>query len=126
MRTRLIVGWLILFSLVAAIGYAQQPSAVPAPAAMAPAPQVPTRALSLSEALDIARRSNPDYQATLNDRWPARSFQRSSLLNLFTPNANVSYGARKTNEGTTVISGIPVPRFNPQNSGSNWSLSRHN
>lgn len=122
MRTRLIVGWLLLFTLVAAIGYAQQPAPVSTPAT-APAPQVPTRALSLTDALDIARRSNPDYMSVLNDRWGARSAKRSSFLNLFTPSADVSYGARRTAEGTTVISGIPVPRFNPQNSGSNWSLS---
>ncbi len=124
MRTRLIVGWIILFSLVAAIGYAQQPApGNMAPAAASAATVVPTRALALGDALEIARRSNPDYLSSLNDRWPARSYQRSSLLNLITPNANISYGARKTAEGTTVISGIPVPRFNPSNSGSNWSLS---
>jgi outer membrane protein len=114
MRARLIVGWVILLSLVAAIGFAQNP-----PAAIASAPGRP---LSLEAALETARRNNPDYLSVLNDRWPAGARERSAVLGLFTPTASVSAGSRHTNEGTSFVSGIPNPFTSPANTGSSWSL----
>ena len=83
MRVRLILGWIVLFSLVAAIGYAQTPS--------------PT--LSLQEALAIARRSNPTYLSTLNNRAPASRGLLSSNLSLFTPQVSVFGTYQRTGSG---------------------------
>jgi len=52
MKVRLILGWLLVLSLVAAIAYAQQP---------------PVRQLSLADALRAARQNNPAYRQTLNN-----------------------------------------------------------
>lgn len=125
MRVRWIVGWVVIFTLVAAIGYAQQPpTAAPTPAGASSAAavqDVPTRALGLAEALDIARRNNPDYLSTLNDRWPVSARERSSLLSLLTPTATVSAGTRHTAAGTTFFSATPFP--SPANTQNAWSLS---
>jgi outer membrane protein len=75
MKARLILGWLLVFSLVAAIGYAQEPAA---------------RRLSLAEALTLARANNPAYRSTLNNRWAAGSEARSSALRLMTPTASLT------------------------------------
>lgn len=79
MKVRLMFGWLIVLSLVAAIGYAQNP----------PAPGT-TQTLSLSEATAIARRSNPTYRAALNDRAPAGWARRAAFTTLFIPTSRVS------------------------------------
>ena len=75
MKARLILGWLLVFSLVAAIGYAQVPGA---------------RRLSLAEALTLSRANNPAYRSTLNNRWAAGSEARSSGLRLITPTASLT------------------------------------
>ncbi|HEY2807030.1 MAG TPA: TolC family protein [Gemmatimonadales bacterium] len=124
MRVRLTIGWLILFTLVAAIGYAQNPPAsnplAPAPAPMA-APQLPVRTLALAEALQIARENNPDYLSVLNDRWSVSARQRAALLNLVTPTASISAGSQRTNAGTTFFSTTAFP--SPANTYDSWSLS---
>jgi len=75
MRVRLIVGWLVVLSVVAAIGYAQQP----------PAARPDTVRLSLAEALETAIRNNPTYLTTLRARSPAAWARNSAELSLFTP-----------------------------------------
>src|SRR5512140_2104005 len=100
MRIRLTVGWLLLLTLMAAIGYAQQPPAAAAPAT-AQAPARPQQAMSLAQALDVARQNSPDLRAVLNDRWTTGAAERSSLLNLITPDLSASYGARHTAAGTS-------------------------
>ncbi len=93
MRTRLILGWLVILFLVAAIGTAQEP---------------PARTLSLAEALDIARRNNPDYHSTLNDRGPAAMQLRAATLNLLTPGADLRGSFNYTQGGTrTDFFGFP-------------------
>ena len=77
MRARLIVGWVVVLTMVAAIGYAQE---------------APARKLSLSEALDIARRNNPDYLTTQSARSPASWSLTNATVSLFTPTASVSGG----------------------------------
>jgi len=100
MRVRLILGWLVLASLVAAIGYAQQP------------PAAPSRTLSLAEALDIARRNNPDYLSVLNDRGPAAWQLRNANLNLLTPGIGMSADYSYTGSGTrTDYFGVPQTTF---------------
>lgn len=84
MKVRLIVGWLLVLSLVAAIGYAQEPA---------------VRRLSLAEALDIARGNNPDYRSTLNDRQAATRQLTSSTTSLFTPTADLSGSAYTSQAG---------------------------
>lgn len=128
MRVRLIIGWLILFTLVAAIGYAQQPPAAPPSAIspttvppMPPAAQQAVRTLSLAEALEMARQNNPDYLSVLNDRWAVSGRQRSTLLNLFTPSATISAGTQHTGAGTTFFSATAFP--SPANTQASWSLS---
>jgi outer membrane protein TolC len=75
MRVRLIVGWLVVLSVVAAIGYAQQPPAAPRD----------TVRLSLAEALETAVRFNPIYLTTLRARSPAAWARNNAELSLFTP-----------------------------------------
>jgi outer membrane protein len=108
MKVRWVVGWVMVFMLLAAIGYAQN---------------APIRQLSIADALRIARQNNPDYLSFLNDRWGASAAERSSFLNLFTPSATLSAGQRRTQEGTTVITGIPTPFTSPASTSSFWSLS---
>lgn len=114
MRIRLIVGWLVLFSLVAAIGFAQQP---------------PSRTLSLAEALDIARRSSPEYMQVLNNRTPASRNLLSATTSLFTPSVTVGGSYGWTDAGRQYIQSISVGFDGPQSSqtgtslGLNYSLS---
>ncbi len=128
MRARLMIGWLVLFTLVAAIGYAQTPNAAPAPAIapstvppMPPQAQQAVRTLSLNEALDIARQNNPDYLSVLNDRWAVSGRQRAAVLNLLTPSASINAGYQHTGAGTTFFSATAFP--SPANTNQSWSLS---
>lgn len=103
MRARLILGWLVVFSLVAAIGYAQE---------------APVRRLALAEALDIARRNNPDYRGILNDSWAAGRRVTSATASLFTPTADISAGTY--HRGAGIVSGTPFP--SPSSTYNSWSL----
>ncbi len=114
------LGWVLILSLMAAIGYAQQP---PAAAAPAPAPAAhPAQRLSLADALDLARANSPDYRTVLNDRWSATALERSSLLSLVTPTASIGGGFRRTAQGTSFVTGIPTPFTSPANTGASWQL----
>ena len=108
MKVRWVVGWVVVFTLVAAIGYAQEP---------------PIRRLSIADALRIARDNNPDFRTVLNDRWGASAAERSSFLNLFTPSVTASAGQRHTQQGSTVVTGFPQPIQSPASTGSSWNLS---
>ena len=77
MRARLILGWLVVLTMVAAIGYAQE---------------APGVRLSLAEALDIARKNNPDYLTSVSARSPASWSLTNSTLKLFTPSATINGG----------------------------------
>ena len=94
MRARLIIGWLVVFSLMAAIGYAQE---------------APARRLSLAEALELARRNNPDYLGTLNDRWAAGRRVTSATATLFTPSATMSGSAYRSGSGSQSFGGVTFP-----------------
>ncbi len=94
MKARLILGWLLVLSLVTAIGYAQQPPAAGAPAPAVPQP--PATRLSLADALRIARENNPAYRSTLNNRWAASRQVTSSGLQLITP--SVTLGGNHTRQ----------------------------
>lgn len=104
MRARLILGWLLVFSLMAAIGYAQE---------------APVRRLALAEALEIARRNNPDYLQIQNDGWAAGRRVTNATANLFTPSADISAGTYHRG-GTSILSGIPFS--NPSSTINSWSL----
>jgi outer membrane protein len=102
MRIRLTLGWLLVFALLAAIGWAQE---------------APTRSLSLREALDVARRYNPDYLSALNDRGAAAWQVRSTTLNLITPSASISGQYSSTQSGSrTNFFGVPeaIPALTSQ------------
>lgn len=103
MRTRIIVGWLILFSLVAAIGYAQTPAQA---GGSANAPQQATQTLSLREALEIARRSNPAYRQVSNDLTPARRAVLSATSSLLLPTASISGNYFWSDAGERFLQGI--------------------
>jgi outer membrane protein len=108
MRLRLILGWLLVLSLVAAIGYAQTP---------APAPT-----LSLAEALTIARRNNPDYLQILNNRNPASWENRAAFASLFVPTADLSgsyYSSGAGNQSVPGLGTFPVSAF----TNSQWALN---
>ena len=74
MRVRLIVGWVVVLTMVAAIGYAQQPPV-----------GTDSIRLSLAEALSAAQRNNPTYLTTLRARSPAAWARNNAALSLFTP-----------------------------------------
>jgi len=112
MRVRLIVGWVVVLSVIAAIGYAQQP---PAP------PRTDTVRLSLAEALDIARRNNPTYLTVVANRGPAAAQAFASAMALLTPSARVSGGEQWAQPGIYNLAGIAFPT--PKTQGSSWNLS---
>ncbi|MBI1723573.1 MAG: TolC family protein [Gemmatimonadetes bacterium] len=107
MRARMILGWLVVFSLVAAIGYAQE---------------APVRRLALAEALDIARRNNPDYVATLNNRWPAGRRLMNATADLITPSATISGSTVFVQGGTQNLSGSGFVVENPSSQTQGYSL----
>jgi outer membrane protein len=106
MRVRLIVGWVVVLSVVAAIGYAQE---------------APVRRLSLAEALDIARHNNPSYLTTVANRGPASAAAFASGMALFTPYATISGGQSWTQAGVYNLQGYTIPT--PKTQGSAWNLS---
>lgn len=109
MKVRLTIGWTVLLSLVAAIGYAQQP----APAG---------RALSLAEAVSLAERYSPAYRQIINDRGAAGLRSTSSLLNMLLPTADISASYRKQAAGDPILlPGLP-PQPSPSQSSNSWSL----
>ncbi len=112
MRVRLVLGWLVVLSLVAAIGAAQEP---------------PARALSLAEALDLARRNNPDYLITANDRWAAAWSARNASLSLITPSAELSGNYYASERGERSFFGtrfsIPGVRQRSYSFGLSYFLS---
>jgi len=129
MRLRLMIGWLVVLSLVAALGYAQQPpgqgAAAATQAVQAPPPAAQVVRLSLADALDLARRSSPALRTVMNDRWITTSQERSSLLNLLTPSLSFGYGARHTAAGTSSFfqGGLAFVQPSAASTGSSWSLS---
>ncbi|OGU04276.1 MAG: hypothetical protein A2085_04105 [Gemmatimonadetes bacterium GWC2_71_10] len=112
----MIAGWLIVLTLVAAIGYAQNPPA-----------QAPAIRLSLADALDLARRHNPIYRQVLNDRWAAARDNRSATLNLITPNADMGASMYVSQAGTRSFSGlafrVPGVRQQSYSFGLSYALS---
>ena len=107
MRVRLILGWLVVLSVVAAIGYAQEPK--------------PVRRLGLAEALDIARRNNPDYLTVVANRSPAAAQAFSAAMGLMTPTASINGGESWTQAGIYNLQGLSFPT--PKTQGSAWNLS---
>jgi outer membrane protein len=108
MRARLILGWLVILTMVAAIGYAQE---------------APARKLSLAEALDIARRNNPDYLSYLSARSPASWSLTNSTARLLTPTFGVSGGYFSQAAATgQIIQGFQIPAT-PSYHQSSLSLS---
>jgi outer membrane protein len=95
MRVRLILGWLVVLTMVAAIGYAQE---------------APARKLSLADALEIARQNNPDYLTYVSARAPASWALTNSTVRLFTPTAGVSGGyTYQAAASGQIIQGFPIP-----------------
>ncbi len=114
MRARLILGWLVVLTMVAAIGYAQE---------------APARRLSLADALDIARHSNPDYLTSVSARAPASWSLTNSTLKLFTPSATISggysYSAASAgfNFNGLIFGATPSYHQNSLSFGLNYQLS---
>jgi outer membrane protein len=106
MRARLIVGWLVVLTMMAAIGYAQSP---------------PPRELSLAEAQQIAKQHNPAFLTTLSDRSPAAARSLNSAVSLFTPSVYVNGGTSWTQPGVYNLQGL---QFNtPRTQSLSWDLS---
>ena len=106
MRVRLILGWLVVLTMIAAIGYAQEP---------------PVRQLSLAEALDLARQNNPTYLTTVAKRSPAATRSLNTALALFTPYVSLSGGESWAQKGDYNLQGISFAT--PRSQGSAWSLN---
>jgi outer membrane protein len=62
-------------------------------------------ALTLDEAISLARRNNPVYLAQANDRGPANAAVRSAR-GAFLPSADASFGARYQQGGQQVFNGL--------------------
>jgi outer membrane protein len=110
MRVRLVVGWVVILTMVAAIGYAQQP----------PVPQS-VHQLSLAEALETARHNNPSYLTFVADRRPAAARSLSSAVSLFTPTVSVGGGTSWTQAGIYNLQGLQFPT--PRTQGLAWNLN---
>lgn len=107
MKARLILGWLLVFSLVAAIGYAQEPA---------------SRRLSLAEALTLARQNNPDFRSMLNNRWAAGSEATSSGMRLFTPSFSVNGSHMREQGSEQYYTFLQQNVQTPGNSALGWSV----
>ncbi len=95
MRVRLVLGWLVVLTMVAAIGYAQE---------------APAQRLSLADALESALRNNPTYLSTLRARSPAAWARNNATLSLFTP--TFSLGANYYSQAAAsgqVFQGFQIP-----------------
>jgi len=114
MRARLILGWLVVLTMVAAIGYAQE---------------APATKLSLADALDIAQHNNPDYLTFVSARSPASWALTNSTTKLFTPSASVSgdYTTSGASTGFTLFGQTfgqtPSYHTNALNLNFNYQLS---
>jgi outer membrane protein len=106
MRYRLILGWVVVLTMVAAIGYAQE---------------APVRQLSLREALDVARHNNPSYLSYVADRGPAAARSFNATAALVTPTVSASGGTSWTQAGVYNLQGLTIPT--PRTQGLSWSLS---
>jgi len=107
MRARLILGWLVVLTMVAAIGYAQE---------------APASRLSLADALDIARRNNPAYLTRLSDRYPAAAASLNSAASLFTPTLSIGGGSSWAQAGLLNLGpGLQYPLNRSQSVG--WNLN---
>lgn len=69
----------------------------------------PTPVLTLDEAYQLARRNNPEYQATLNNRIGARAGVRSSFGDML-PNADFSFRSSFQKGGEQVFGGLSLGR----------------
>jgi len=105
MRIRLVMGWLLVLSLVAVIGYAQQP---------------PARALSLAEAMTIARQNNPDFRSAENDAWSSGVRNTSSLLQFVLPSVNLNAAQFQSAAGEQTLGTTVFPQ--PAYHGTMWQL----
>ncbi len=120
MKARLILGWLLVLSLVTAIGYAQQPPAAtgaPAPTAQQP----PAATLALADALRIARENNPDYRAAQNKRWVA-SAQVLSSNALLLPTASIQGSSYASQAGDGFVGGFPYHAASQSRLGWNFGV----
>jgi outer membrane protein TolC len=100
MRVRLVIGWLVVLTMVAAIGYAQE-APVQRPAAVR---------LSLAEALETAVGNNPTYLSTLRARSPAAWARNYAALSLVTPTFGLggNYYSQAAASGQ-VFQGFQIP-----------------
>ena len=108
MRVRLILGWLLVLSLIAVIGWAQEPQAP---------------GLSLREALRIARENSPTYRTTVNNRWGASREATSSSLRLITPSASVSGSHSREQGAEQYYSFLQRSVPTPGNNATSWGVS---
>ncbi len=108
MKARLILGWLLVFSLVTAIGYAQE---------------TPAQRLSIAEALRLARANNPAYRSTLNNRWAASSEVVSSGLRLITPSATISGSHMRQQGSSQYYSFLQRTVSTPGTQSLGWDIS---
>ncbi len=78
-------------------------------------------ALSLEDALRLARNNNPDLQQTLESRRTARASSRAAYGALL-PSLDASFGGQYQEGGRQIYNGVTLGT-NPNTIGSNYSLS---
>ncbi len=126
--TRWARAFLGLCLVLPAVAAAQQPL----PNAMTPVPPTPVRreattTLTLSEAMEQARRNSPVYRQLLNDMGPAGWGVRSAYANLL-PTFDVSSYMSYTGSGSSTFGGSTFNQSSPSLSSGyslnfNWLLS---
>ena len=100
---------LLLITLVAA--------ATQASAQVAPRDSATTTTLTIDQAIELARRNNPELQQTLNNRINARAAVRSAYGALL-PSANASLSAQRQQGGQQIFSGTSLGASSDVNQSS--------
>ena len=100
---------LLLITLVAA--------ATQASAQVAPRDSAATTTLTIDQAIELARRNNPELQQTLNNRINARAAVRSAYGALL-PSANASLSAQRQQGGQQIFSGTSLGASSDVNQSS--------
>src|SRR5688500_20278052 len=100
---------LLFIALVAA--------ALPASAQVLPRDSAAQTTLTIEQAIDLARRNNPDLQQTLNNRVSARAGVRTAYGQLL-PTADASMSVQRQQAGEQIFSGTSLGASSDVNQSS--------
>jgi outer membrane protein len=86
-------------------------------AAQTPAPAAPSAALTLEEAVTLARRNNPNHLATVNNRRTADAAVRAARGQLL-PNADANFNGQRQQAGRQIVSATSLGSSSDVNQSS--------